>query len=275
MEHFLITRFNIATNWTLDKANRPTQTLQWLEHRFRLFEEYCLPSVTAQTCTDFKWLCLFDADTPLEYIEKAESYRRECKNFIPCFLSKTEAKDLIPSLQSIIRSLLPVNTDMVITSRLDNDDAIHRDMMRLVRNHAETVGPHDRIMSFLYGYQYIIQLNLLVRVKYRNNHYLSRIEPAANFQTVMDFAHTKASSSGNMDILGEGKKPFWIEVVHDSNVANTLITSSSSRPVLKRTDLSPFGIEKSLPAFQSFAGFCKGYVPKYISRKLKTEKKNR
>lgn len=274
MEHFLITRFNIATNWTLDKADRPTQTPQWLEHRFRLFEEYCLPSVMAQTCTDFKWLCLFDADTPLEYIERIEGYGRKCKNFIPCFLSETEAKDFIPSLRGIIRSLLPVDADTVITSRLDNDDAIHRDMMRLVRKYAESVDG-DRIMSFLYGYQYILRLNLLVRVKYRNNHYLSRMEPADSFQTVMDFAHTRASRSGNVDILGEGKQPFWIEVVHDSNVVNTLITSSSSRPVLKRADLSAFGIEKSLTAFPAFIGFWRGYVPKYISRKLKTGKKNR
>ncbi len=275
MEHFLITRFNIATNWTLDKAKRPTHTRQWLEQRFSLFEEYCLPSVMAQTCTDFKWLCLFDADTPLEYIDRIEEYGKKCKNFIPCFLSETEARDFIHSLQGIIRSLLPVNADIVITSRLDNDDAIHRDMMRLVRTHAETVGPHDRIISFLYGYQYIIELNLLVRVKYRNNHYLSRIEPASSFHTVMDFSHTKASKSGNVDILGEEKKPFWIEVVHDSNVINTLITSSSSRPVLRRSDLSAFGIEKNFQPFQSFIGFCKGYIPKYISRKLKTEKKNR
>lgn len=273
MEHFLITRFNIATSWTTDKTDRPAQTPQWLEHRFRLFEEYCLPSVMAQTCTDFKWLCLFDADTPPGYIEKIEGYGRKCKNFIPCFLSETEARDFIPSLQRIIRGLLPVDAGIIVTSRLDNDDAIHKDMMRLVRNHAEKVNG-DRIMSFLYGYQYIVRLNLLVRVKYRNNHYLSRVEPAAGFRTVMDFAHTRASKCGGVDILGEGKKSFWIEVVHDCNVVNSLITSSSSRPVLKRAGLEAFGIEKRLPAIPAFIGFWKGYVPKYISRKLKTGKKN-
>ena len=61
--HFLITRFNLNL-YERDKHAAPTRTARWLEHRFEVFERYCLPSVAAQTATDFRWLCLFDAATP-------------------------------------------------------------------------------------------------------------------------------------------------------------------------------------------------------------------
>lgn len=73
--HFLITRFNLNL-YERDKHAAPTRTARWLEHRFEVFERYCLPSVAAQTATDFRWLCLFDAATP-------EPYRRHARTLPP------------------------------------------------------------------------------------------------------------------------------------------------------------------------------------------------
>ena len=61
--HFIITRFNLNL-YAQDKHDLPTRTDRWLEHRFEVFERYCLPSVAAQTSGNFTWLCLFDAATP-------------------------------------------------------------------------------------------------------------------------------------------------------------------------------------------------------------------
>ena len=62
--HFIITRFNLNL-YAQDKHDLPTRTDRWLEHRFEVFERYCLPSVAAQTSGNFTWLCLFDAATPV------------------------------------------------------------------------------------------------------------------------------------------------------------------------------------------------------------------
>ena len=57
-EHLIITRFNLNL-YARDKHDAPTRTERWLEHRFEIFERYCLPSVAAQTNPNFRWLCLF------------------------------------------------------------------------------------------------------------------------------------------------------------------------------------------------------------------------
>ncbi len=62
-KHFVITLFNLKL-WTQDKNNVSTRTDEWLEKRFELFENYCLPSLKAQTNKNFVWLCLFDQFTP-------------------------------------------------------------------------------------------------------------------------------------------------------------------------------------------------------------------
>lgn len=56
-EHLIITRFNLNL-YARDKHDAPTRTERWLEHRFEIFERYCLPSVAAQTNPNFRWLCL-------------------------------------------------------------------------------------------------------------------------------------------------------------------------------------------------------------------------
>lgn len=48
-QHFILTRFNLLL-WDKAKDDRKVRTIKWLEHRFSLFERYCLPSVKNQTC---------------------------------------------------------------------------------------------------------------------------------------------------------------------------------------------------------------------------------
>ena len=47
-QHFVITRFNLDL-YAWDKNRIPTRTEKWLQHRFDIFEQYCLPSMQAQT----------------------------------------------------------------------------------------------------------------------------------------------------------------------------------------------------------------------------------
>jgi hypothetical protein len=85
-QHFILTRFNIKL-WSKDKNGQSTQTEEWLKQRFDLFETYCLPSIQKQTQKNFKWIVLFDADTPAFYKEKIAKYQKECKHLEPRFVS--------------------------------------------------------------------------------------------------------------------------------------------------------------------------------------------
>ena len=103
--HFLITRFNL------------NRTARWLEHRFEVFERYCLPSVAAQTATDFRWLCLFDAATPEPYRRRIASYRAVCPRFEAVYYTAAQTACLTESLRGTIRSVLAAEHGSIPPSR--------------------------------------------------------------------------------------------------------------------------------------------------------------
>lgn len=91
--HFIITRFNLNL-YAQDKHDLPTRTDRWLEHRFEVFERYCLPSVAAQTSGNFTWLCLFDAATPEPYRSRIEGYKARCPQFEAVYYTAAQAANL-------------------------------------------------------------------------------------------------------------------------------------------------------------------------------------
>lgn len=99
--HFIITRFNLNL-YAHDKHARPTRTDRWLEHRFAVFERYCLPSVAAQTSRNFTWLCLFDAATPAAYRSRIEGYKTRCPRFEAVYYTAAQAADLTENLRATI-----------------------------------------------------------------------------------------------------------------------------------------------------------------------------
>ena len=59
-KHFLITRFNlIKADWNTNKKDKAVLTEEWHENRFKLFLNYCYPSVAAQQNKNFTWLVFF------------------------------------------------------------------------------------------------------------------------------------------------------------------------------------------------------------------------
>ena len=66
-EHFIITRFNLPIYSKTKSGNISSTETKYLDNRFKLFMNYCLPSIKQQTCQNFKWLVLFDINTPDEY----------------------------------------------------------------------------------------------------------------------------------------------------------------------------------------------------------------
>ena len=80
VRHYLLTRFNLPL-WNKDKRGLATRDEAWLEDRFRLFEQYTLPSVLQQSCKDFTWVVLFDGDTPPVYRERVKGWAERCESF--------------------------------------------------------------------------------------------------------------------------------------------------------------------------------------------------
>lgn len=111
LTHLLITRFN------LNYGDLYPYSDDWMAHRMELFARYCLPSVGRQEGRDFRWLVYFD---------RARSASR--RDRIAALLDRpgTEAVfvDTPDEMIADLRARAPAE-GLLLTTRLDNDDALH------------------------------------------------------------------------------------------------------------------------------------------------------
>jgi hypothetical protein len=240
-KHFLLTRFNLKYDGIpgLEIYGLPENKEEWLDKRFSLFEKYCLPSITNQTCENFIWLVMFDKDTPNYYRHKIKRYETLHKNLKSIYLSRGDTYTIINELNKAIPFYLGNNDKYVITSRIDNDDAFHQDMVLEVQKLFNK--QEDVFISFKYGLQYDIVRKVLVRMLYKNNHFISRIEKmSATVQTVLAHDHTLIDKTGTVLYIPNKSKPMWLEIIHGDNLVNTI--NPSSTPLFNNKKMKPFHI---------------------------------
>lgn len=256
--HFILTRFNIRL-WTRDKQNHETRTEAWLSERFNLFEKFCLPSVKNQSCGNFLWLVLFDENTPTPYLQRIERYKEECRQFIPCMVSGEEARFFVRIFQREIRNRMPLDsTERLITTYLDNDDALRYDYVEKVQEIAGTAKDHTFI-SFKYGLQYFTRYNIATRVDYRNNHFLSLVEPygaLTKIKTVMGYgshAFVERYQGTHFLLVDSSDSAEWVEVVHEKNMDNDVRMTWDTHLVRNRSILRDYyGVDIVLAEKSSF-----------------------
>lgn len=275
-KHIVITRFNLKI-WHRDKSNGLTLGEQWLEQRFKLFEQFCLPSLESQTDRNFVWFCFFDIDTPKSYKAKIEIYKLRFKQFKPIYLSESEGADGYNTaiIQRVKSEFIESNKPVLITTRIDNDDCFHSNYIKTINDLAAAYIDKDMYCIFEYGYQYFLAQNLLTRIKYPSNHFLSRIERnPETIKTVIEFKHAhlrKKRLSKNITVhrIKDKKNPFWVEVIHNRNVANDLHLSFRLRdiidffytkPELNSRKLTEFGIETTISIWNQLYRFSTFFI---------------
>lgn len=254
--YYVLTRFNIRL-WTKDKKGKPTQTEEWLKKRFELFEQYCLPSVANQSVKNFKWIVLFDSETPEVYKKKIDEYARRCEQFTPHYVAPAEGRYFIRIFQKIILENINLG-DVIITTYLDNDDALRYDYVEKVERLAGQVR-NRTFISFKYGIQYFTELNIATRVAYRNNHFLSFIEKYeenVRLRTVMGYgSHINVGRYKGTEALfvetPESEK--WVELVHDTNMDNDVRMTFDTHLITDLKKLkNDFGIHLELAKNSKF-----------------------
>lgn len=223
MKHFIITRFNLKL-WPHDKHRRETQTEEWLNERFRLFETYCLPSLAAQTKKNFIWLVLFDSRTPKRFREKFVEYKRICPQFDAIPIRSEISRDYATVAQYCVSER--AMNDRILTTYLDNDDALNKNFVECLQNIA--INCKDKtFISFTCGTQYYEKMNITLKLCYRNNHFISLIEDVTdikNIRTVYGYgSHFYIDRLKNCKIhYVEDTEPMWLETVHRCNVDNDI-----------------------------------------------------
>lgn len=235
-KHFLITRFNLRmSNWHATKSNQAILDEDWHLERFDLFEKYCLPSVINQSNKNFTWVIFFDNSTPPRFKTKADELMNQYAAFLPVFIDGGDA--LTSSLKSIIKEALKGDDNFVITSRLDNDDSLHRDFIKTIQEKATDT--QKCIVDPQQGYR----MNMngeVIKVKKKFGPFISLIEPTLNFETVISKAHGdwKHFPKNGVKII---EQPLWLQTIHSKNMVNAFPLFSRK---VKNLNLHDFGFEK-------------------------------
>ncbi len=119
--HDLLTRFNAGLY--RGGTQLKVSPREWMEHRLRLFATITLPSIAGQSCRDFTWLVLMDRQTPAHDIRRLEAMG--CPNMRLIYP--------VPGQNPWLPGFAPGRYDL-ITTRIDNDDALHRDTIGTIQN---------------------------------------------------------------------------------------------------------------------------------------------
>lgn len=218
---FINTRFNMVMKGGIqhtDKSGRPTRTDEWLKGRFELFEQVCLPSLMAQTDTDFLWLVFFSDRTPEPFLTRIAELQQRFPPFIPCFLPDFQQQERRFKME--VHARIEPADEHIISARIDNDDAFHRTFIERLRN--EFHGQDDEIINFLNGIQYDRDNGVLVTVRKASNPFIARIERVKEGKvlTVLDLMHHHAAASGllrDVDTI-----PVWLQLIHKGNLENEI-----------------------------------------------------
>lgn len=212
-KHFLITRFNLRkSDWATNKKNVAVLTEEWHENRFKLFTNYCFPSVKAQTNKNFEWLVFFDITTPKTYKTLISELQKEMPNFTPLYI---DGMDLfLPSIKDYLNT---IHSEYVITSGLDNDDCLEKTYVNEVQKRFNN--QPFLALDFIDGYTIQTQSQIKIGKKvHLYNPFISLIEKNRNPRTVCDISHRNWKKEKR--ILQIKNIRIWASVIHHENKVN-------------------------------------------------------
>ena len=258
-KHYVITRFNISRESAYGITDEQLNSDAYLSARFLLFDSYCFPSVSKQTNSNFTWLVLFNDQLPEKWRNKLEKYKEQYPNFEACFMSAEETKwiNWHDTLNQFIHKKLKDSGDdakFVLTTRLDNDDAVHLSFVDVVQQcfleHRQEV-----LINFVNGLQYIPQYGVLKNLICPKSHFSTLVEEKSeNIRTIFGFAHDRLLDSIKQVFISNNTR-MWLEVIHSSNITNSV----SFQPQnlfndlfcigFKYKSLEAFGIKQEIPRF--------------------------
>lgn len=238
MNHFLITRFNLKNpHWKNSKNEYHVLSKEWLDERFRIFETYCLPSVKNQSNQNFIWFVFFDVDTPQLYIQKINLITEQYPNFEPIYIDGF--KELGSALQQYIETSQPDPNAFFITTRLDNDDTIHKDFIKTIQK--LYIPKAKTVIDLRLGYQVILLNGKDIEIRnyqLQYNPFLSLISNLVDFDNIMTQKHDYWKTFPNTII--NDTDHLWIQVIHQNNKLNRKLKTLKK---VKAIDTTDFGIE--------------------------------
>lgn len=243
-QHFIITRFNLPHfNYKTDKNKAKVLTDDWLRYRLDLFKKYCFYSVANQTNKNFIWLVYFDAKSPDYLKNEIKNFSNSLENFKPFFCNEIE--EVKSSMQSDIRSFLFRDTTHIITTHLDNDDAINTSFVNTIQSKFKpsVLTCIDPINGLCLN---IEPFFILSKYSLKGTPFISLIEESKNFATVIARNHSHWIDT---DFIIVNEENMWLQVIHTKNIINVLVVD---KYIFDTSILNNFSIKLSDCRFGKF-----------------------
>ncbi len=222
--HLLLTRFNLNYSSQDGKPYRCDE--KWHHHRFNIFINYTLPSVQGQSSKKFKWIIFFNENLTSAYGEVIAEIVQKMPEIE--FIYVKEDQDHIEILHQNIKET--VSSQYLLTTRLDNDDVISKNLIKEVQEifftELENKKENDFIINAGKGYQkeIIFPYRKSVIEDYRYSPFISLISNRSEifgFRTVLDKPHHEWN---NLLTTLEMDRISWIQLIHEQNLANHVNT---------------------------------------------------
>jgi hypothetical protein len=207
MNHYVITRFaeGVSTQSTLTSVQGKPSALEWLKHRFELFETYTLPGMAKQT-VPYHWLLTIDRLLPQWAKSRVASLLQGVRHtLIPC-----DGRDKFPHLD-FVASQSP--NGQVITTRLDSDDSLHPEYLAKVQEIAQVF---TGVIDLARGVVVSHEGQLGKWITKRGRPFLSLVEESRPLCGVFCAHHNRlAKRIGKVQVVKNG--PPWLAVSHRYN----------------------------------------------------------
>jgi hypothetical protein len=208
MDHAILTRFNLPS---VGAESVIRAKGEWLAQRVELFERYCLPSVLSQTTSDFGWLIYFDPESPEWLKERIETWVADV-GIVPLFRAEVTRGELLSDIDRYVGR----RHDWLITTNLDNDDALAVDFVERV----QSSGIRNVRHAIYLGNGLIRTGDNLFARRDRVNAFCSVREPWIDAQTCWSEWHNLLPTVMPAEVV-DGL-PGWLQVVHGNNVTNRI-----------------------------------------------------
>jgi hypothetical protein len=209
--HAIVTRFALPVSFGREAVEtEPTDVHlveAWLETRLRLLRRFCAPSIRRQTTRSFIWLLGIDERLSAQMgkdVASATGGRGSVLRVPP---------DM--AFRDVLRAELAAYGPMILTTRLDSDDALAPDFVESVQRCSRP----DRALNFPRGLVYEADLGLTHRVDIASSPFMSFLSTKG--LTVHDLGNHRHWSD-TVPIVEVGTpQPMWLQLIHDDNALNS------------------------------------------------------
>jgi len=221
IQHLVETRFSLLVG-----TGEGAQSPGWLHERLELLRRFCLPSVAAQTCDAFTWLLLCDESTDPDVLAELRAHAGEAP-MLRVVRIGGETSHL-----SLVEEAIAPGTDVLITTRLDSDDALADEYVATVQEYAGSFRDSGRdaiVVNFPRGYKLDARRGRLYDSRMPNSPFHSLLErprpggPTTVFGGGHATMHERHATHQDESLAG------WLQVVHGGNLFNRIRPADPER----------------------------------------------